>query len=485
MMRTDNVTPISRAADVPRIASPEAEAAILGAIMYAPEHLPEVAALVGTEDFSVPGNQMIWNTIQQLDAERNDSEENIDLLTVSERLASKGVLDSVGGLSTLVAMVRNTPSAENVVAYARIVRDKFLLQRIAELSAETAVRAGTAPAGESAALLADLTHRLDELSAVTESEMLTAPQRTDGFLDDLARRMDAAENGKITGLTSGYCDYDMETSGLHPGGVTVVAGRPGMGKTTWALGVALRTVLDGKRALVITCEMSDLELTQRLASAHSSIPFSAIRDGQINDTQFRQIEDFATWLHSADNLLIADRNVHKIGQIETLVKALHRRQRLHLVVIDYLQLLSGDRTENRNQEVGEISRRIKHLARTINVPVILVSQLNRLAEGRSDKRPNMGDLRDSGQIEQDADVIALLYRDEYYNPDTTEKGAAEVQIAKHRQGEEVTLKLRWEGGFCRFSDYIPDRSMSGEIPFVPPVEEELKRKKRGRKNGPL
>ncbi|MBW9258599.1 MAG: replicative DNA helicase [Candidatus Thiodiazotropha sp. (ex. Lucinisca nassula)] len=443
--------------------APYSEASVLGAVMYDGERLHEVAALIDDTDFHDPHNAAIWRAIVEMDSRSMP----VDVLTVSEYLSSKGILDDIGGLDSLTTMIRNTPSSENVMAYARIVADKADHRTIEQvLQQQMEQIGGKITGGKLVSNIADRLHEIREKRG-GEQPFLTGEERRDAFLDAFERRRNA---GELIGLSTGFTELDEITNGLQPSDVMIVAGRPSMGKTSLAMNIAEHAVTTEKNVLVVSVEMNDERLTQRLVSSISGVPLDVVlAPAKYSEEQATAINPGVEWLADHDNLLISEHNNNSIEQIRALAVRAHRHvSGLDLLVIDYLQLIEGS-GDNRTEEMSKISRAIKKLAKDLDIPIVLLSQLNRAVENRTDKRPVMSDLRESGQIEQDADIIAFCYRDEYYNPDTTEQGVSEIIIRKNRQGQIGTVKLAWEGECVRFRNL--DRSGGWSSENEKPVKE--------------
>lgn len=432
----------------------EAEQAVLGGLMLVPEALDRVIELVDEGDFYRRDHQLIYRAIRELD----EKSKPFDAVTLSEWFDSLGLSEQVAGGSYLIELASTTPSAANIDAYAAIVRDKSILRRLIEAGSNV-VSLGFDPQGREASdVVAEAQQMVDGLAETGLGKQrlyVTAREGMRQVFDTLHERYEAKSG--IIGLATGYVDLDRLTAGLQPTDVIVVAGRPSMGKTTLALNIAEYVAVSGQGAVALfSMEMSADQLYLRLLASVSRVAFDRLRTGLLEDEDWPRITAAITKLKDCPIL------VDESGGLtpETLRARARRMKREHdikLVVVDYLQLMRvADQGENRANEVGEISRSLKALAKELRVPVIAISQLNRALETRTEKRPVMADLRESGSIEQDADVVCFVYRDEYYNKNSPDKGLAEVIIGKQRQGSTGTVKLRFFGEFARFENLSRD-----------------------------
>jgi replicative DNA helicase len=431
------------------LASLEAEQALLGGLFLAPEQVAAVAALVSADDFTNALHRKTFAAMAAMDGAR----QKIDLVTVAERLEAQGTLgDSDWAL--MAVMARDTPSAANVAAYARIVRDYAKRRTLVSLLSDAqrwAMEDGDA----------EKTHtRLrDALDALDSGKQISGPVLLRDVLADTVNVIDqrclgTAAKGMATGLT----DLDRIILGLQPGNLYVVAGRPAMGKSVLGLQLAAETVLTHKKpALFVTAEMPNQQQVERLIASLGRIDLSAIQTGQLEDGDWNRITSAVSMLSQAQMWL----DETPSPQIADIVSKARRLHRLHgplgLVVIDHAGLVSG-RGESRNLEQAEVAMKCKALAKELACPVVALTQLNRKLEDRNDKRPIMADLRDSGEWEQSADVVLMIYRDEVYNPDSADKGCAELLIRKHRGGKLGLVATLFAGQFSRFE------SLSGGLP---------------------
>jgi replicative DNA helicase len=432
----------------------EAEQALLGGLMLVPTAWDRIAGLVNERDFYRRDNQLIFRAIGEL-AERG---EPFDPITLGDWFDSHDLSKDIGGSVALIDLANNTPSAANVEAYARVIRDRSVLRQLIDASSLTA-RDCFNPEGRTTEAI------LNEAESRVFSIADSGARGRKGFAStrEIAREAvrimhDRYESkGGLSGLASGFKDFDELTSGLQDGDLVVLAGRPSMGKSAMATNIAEFVALKTKRAVgLFSMEMPASQLFLRMVSSTARIDSQALRSGNLSEEQWPRFTGAVTVLSDAP-LHIDETGSLSPSELTSRARRLHREHGLGLVVVDYLQLMQVPGTrENRATEISEISRSLKSLAKELNVPVIALSQLNRALEQRSDKRPMMADLRESGAIEQDADLIGFIYRDEYYNKDSADKGLAELIIAKQRNGPTGTIKLVFDGRHTRFNDYSPE-----------------------------
>lgn len=428
----------------------EAERAVLGALMLDGSLYDQISDKIGAMDFGDTTHQAIWRAMTKQSAAGNP----LDLVTVTEVLETDGHLDAVGGMAYLAEVARETPSASNAMAYADIVADMALRRRLGdELSNIDTLARDKSRSAESA--VDDALARISRL--IREDSDHAGPIRNDleDMLDTLDRKWNGEENPM--GLSFGLTDLDKQTLGMHPGQYILVGGRPSMGKTAFALN-ALRKccVTDMNPGLIFSMEMDRHALRDRLSAAVADIPFQAIKDPRkhMTDENWAKLPLAINGLKTAP-LIVDDRAGMTPAQIRSAAKRWRDHYgRMGIVVIDYLQLMRGDdRRNGREQEVAEASRTMKLMAKELQCPVIVLSQLNRSLEQRTNKRPTMSDLRESGSLEQDADIILFLYRDEIYNPDNEHsQGVAEIIIGKQRDGSTGTVYAKAQLDRMQFLD---------------------------------
>ncbi len=433
--------------------SVEAEQAVLGGLLLENSAWERIADLIGEQDFYRHDHRLIYRHIAKL----LDAGKPADVVTVSESLESSNELANVGGLAYLGALAANTPSAANIRRYAEIVRDRAVLRGLVEVGTAIADAAYN-PLGRSASAL------LDEAEARVFEIAEAGARGRQGFMEmqplltQVVERIDALfqrdNPNDVTGIPTGFADLDRMTSGLQPGDLVIVAGRPSMGKTSFALNIAEHVALDVRLPVaVFSMEMAGTQLVMRTIGSVGKLDQHKLRTGRLQDEDWQRLTYAVGKLNEAP-MYIDESAALTALELRARARRLHRQcGRLGLIVIDYLQLMSGTSPgENRATEISEISRSLKALAKELDVPVVALSQLNRSLEQRPNKRPVMSDLRESGAIEQDADVILFIYRDEVYNPETADKGIAEIIIGKQRNGPIGTVRLAFLGEYTRFEN---------------------------------
>ena len=431
--------------------SVEAEQAVLGGLMLAPDAYDRVADALVENDFYRRDHQLIFRAIREL-AERNKP---YDAVTLGEWFESMGLSEQVAGGAYLIELASTTPSAANIKAYAEIVRDKAVLRQLIDVGTGI-VNDGFQPEGrDSSEILAKAEQdvfAIAEAGARGRTDFTSVTTALSEAFDVLQKRYE--NGGSVTGLPTGYTEFDEMTAGLQPTDLLILAARPAMGKTTLALNMAEYAAMKTKKAVaVFSMEMSSSQLAFRLISSLGRIDQQHLRTGDIQEEEWPRVTSAITLLSDA-KIFIDDTPALSPGELRARARRLKREHDLGLIVIDYLQLMAvpGNK-ENRATEISEISRGLKALAKELNIPVIALSQLNRSLEQRTNKRPVMADLRESGAIEQDADVIIFIYRDEYYNQDSPDKGQAEIIIGKQRNGPTGTIKLTFLGQYTKFENY--------------------------------
>jgi len=431
--------------------SQDAEMSVLGAILLDPNVLGDVAELVGADDFYSEAHTSIFQAI--LDLDRSSIE--LDLVTLCEHLTKLGTLDQVGGKAWLVELLEVLPSAANAVHYASIVAEKSLRRKLAAVADNIRVEAFRSP--DSAEILLDRAEA--GIFEIGEKEAARGTVAVGTVLMDTMSTIEKlqASPGALSGLDTGYFRLNDLTSGLNRGELAVIAARPSMGKTSFALNVALNTSLsEGSRILFFSLEMSEEQIATNLLCSVSRVDAHKIRKGQMSEHDWANLARGADRLHEAPFLIDATPGLTPMAIRTKARRVAMQKGGLDLIIVDYLQLMgSSEKTENRQQEISVISRRLKDLAREMNCPVVALSQLNRSVDAREDHRPRLSDLRESGAIEQDADLIMFLYRDSYYSPemvDHTEGSVTEVLVAKHRNGPTGKVELVFFPNFLRFEN---------------------------------
>jgi replicative DNA helicase len=436
----------SRAARVPPN-DLQAEESLLGAMLLSRDAIASAVESCRTDDFYRPAHGHIFEAICSLYAQG----EPADPVTVADELKRADLLEAAGGPGDLIGLQANTPAIANAARYARIVQEHALLRRLISVAGEIAEMGYSLPDDVAAAMdraeamVFEVVERRVTDSLKPLRELLAASL---DHLEALYNRGDS-----ITGVPTGFTDLDERLSGLQSSALVIVGARPSMGKTSFALGVAAHAAIEKRLpVLFFSLEMSHLELTQRLLCSEARVDSSRMRNGKLHESDWPKVVNAIGKLGEAP-LFIDDNPNLTVMEIRGKARRLKSREGLGLIVVDYLQLMSGHGpAENRQVEVSEISRGLKILARELAVPVVALSQLSRNLETRADKRPVLADLRESGSLEQDADVVLFIYRDEVYNKDSADKGAAEVIIAKHRNGPTGMTQLAFLDHFTRFAN---------------------------------
>ncbi len=431
----------------------EGEQSVLGGLLLENAAWDKVADLISEIDFYRHDHRLIYRHICKLVEHGRPA----DAITVSESLDNSAELEAVGGLAYIGAIVQNTPSAANIRRYAEIVRERSVMRKLAEVGGVISDSAFN-PAGRTADQL------LDEAETRVFEIAETGARAKQGFvaiqpiLTQVVERIDMLfqrENpNDVTGVPTGYSDLDQKTSGLQPGDLVVVAGRPSMGKTALALNIAEHVALSaGLPVAIFSMEMAGTQLAMRMIGSVGRLDQHKVRTGQLQDADWRKLTDAVGKLNDAP-IFIDESAALNALELRARARRLYRQcGKLGLIVVDYLQLMSAASSgENRATEISEISRSLKALAKELDVPVVALSQLNRSLEQRPNKRPVMSDLRESGAIEQDADLILFIYRDEVYNPETPDKGTAEIIIGKQRNGPIGSVRLTFLGEYTRFEN---------------------------------
>ncbi|MDR2506620.1 MAG: replicative DNA helicase [Candidatus Accumulibacter sp.] len=433
----------------------EAEQSVLGGLMLDNDAFEKISDLIDQNDFYRDEHRRIYRQIGRL-LERGKP---ADAVTVAESLDQAGESEETGGLAYLGELVTNTPSAANIRRYAEIVRERAILRQLVAAGEEITTSAFN-PLGRDPKTLLDEAEA--KVFAIAEGGFRNQNtfQHIEPLLTQVVERItelhDRDNPSDITGIPTGFHDLDFKTSGLQTGDLLIIAGRPSMGKTSFALNIAEHVAIElGLPVAVFSMEMGGAQLAMRMLSSIGRIDAHRVRTGRLNDEEWSRLTFALGKMHNAP-MYIDESSALNPVELRARVRRLYRQcGKIGLVVVDYLQLMSatGGSGENRATEISEISRSLKGLARELSIPVIALSQLNRSLESRPNKRPVMSDLRESGAIEQDADVIVFIYRDEVYNPDTPDKGKAEIIIGKQRNGPIGTVPLTFLGEFTRFENF--------------------------------
>ena len=434
--------------------SVEAEQAVLGGLMIDANAWDAVADIVVASDFYRRDHRLIFEAIAEVAEIRG----SCDVVTISEHLERKGRLEEVGGLHYLGSIARDTPSAANVRAYSEIIRERSILRQLVAAGGEIAA-AATDSRGRPASELVDEAERRVFEIAERGSRGRSGFRAVRDILPQTIDRLDTLHQspGEIRGVPTGFTLLDRKTAGLQPGDLVVIAGRPSMGKSTLAVNIAeSAAIAKGVAAGIFTMEMSAEQMTLRMISSLGRVNASHLRSGNFSDEDWSRIQGAMSQLSSAP-IYLDESPALTPTELRARARRLKRERDLGLIIVDYLQLMQVPGTkENRATEISEISRSLKALAKELSVPVIAISQLNRAVEQRTDKKPVMSDLRESGAIEQDADLILLIYREEAYDQNTTRRGIADIIIAKQRNGPTGEVQLTFLGEYTRFENLVAE-----------------------------
>jgi len=424
----------------------EAELSVLGAMMLKKEAVTQAIEMLHAHEFYRQAHRAVFEAMEGLVR----GSEPVDIVTVTESLKKSGRLDQVGGVSFLANLTNSVPSTANLAHYAKIVKEKALLRALIDASTEIAGAAYEASE--------DVARQLDDaeqkILAIAGGRITGSFTPIKEVVFDAVDRVSvlARSKGGITGLSTGLATLDSVTRGLQKSDLIVVAARPAMGKTAFVLNLATHVALQGKTVAFFSLEMPREQLMHRIFCAEGQIDATRLARGELDDDEWSRLVKVADRMLKAE-LYFDDTSSTTVMDIRTRARRLKSEHGLDLIAIDYLQLIQAPgRAENRTLAVAEMTRSLKVLARELEVPIIVLSQLSRATEGRSDKRPMLSDLRESGSIEQDADIVMFLYREDYYNQDTENANITELSIAKHRNGATDTLKLFFQKEYTRFRD---------------------------------
>ena len=428
----------------------ESEQCVIGSIIVEEQTLVPVAEILDREDFYIDAHKVIYDSMIELGNERKP----IDMITLTNRLKEKGYLDQVGGVTYLTSITNMIPTTSNVKVYAEIVKKNSTLRKLIKAS------------NDIISMGYEASDSLDDILNVAEKKIFDISQDRMGqdfkpiseVLTSVTAMIEEvySKGSDITGLDTGFIDLNKKLGGFHKSDLILIAARPGMGKTAFALNLVANAAIRSKSSVaVFSLEMSKEQLVQRLLSSQSNVALNNISKGKIADDEWKKLTDAMTVLSSSD-IFIDDTPGIKVSEIRSKCRKLKMEKGLDMIMIDYLQLMEADgRADNRQQEVSKISRSLKILAKEMNCPVIALSQLSRNTESGKDHMPKLSDLRDSGAIEQDADIVMFIYRDEYYTKmETKKKDLAEIIIAKNRHGEISNIELVWIGKIQKFSNKL-------------------------------
>ncbi|MXP56771.1 replicative DNA helicase [Pantoea sp. Mhis] len=432
----------------------EAEQSVLGGLMLDNERWDNVCEYVVANDFFNYSHRMIFSEMQRL----LELGQPIDLITLSESLEIRGELEQAGGFAYLAELTKNTPSTANISAYANIVRERAIVREIISVANKIA-NAGYDPQGRSSEELLDFAESNVFKIAEQRSNKDEGPKNIEKVLESTISRIESlvsSSNNGVTGIDTGYHDLNKKTSGLQRSDLIIIASRPSMGKTTFAMNLCENAaMLSNKPVLIFSLEMPSEYLMMRMLASLSRVDQTRIRTGKLANEDWARISSTMSILLEKKNMYIDDASSLTPNEVRSRARRIFRENGgLSLIMIDYLQLMRVPTlSDNRTLEIAEISRSLKALAKELNVPIVALSQLNRSLEQRSDKRPINSDLRESGSIEQDADLIIFIYRDEVYHENSDLKGIAEIIIGKQRNGPIGTVRLTFNGQWSRFDNY--------------------------------
>jgi replicative DNA helicase len=435
--------------------SVEAEQSVLGGLLLESSALDKIADLINDSDFYRKEHRLIYQQIVRL----SELAKPIDVITVAEALEIAGKLNDVGGLSYLGGLAQNVPSAANVRRYGEIVRERSIMRKLVEVGSDISSSAYN-PTGRDAAQLLDEAEKkvfeIAEAGSRGKQGFMSMPPLLTQVVERIETLYGRDNSSDVTGTATGFSDLDRMTSGLQPGDLVIVAGRPSMGKTAFSINIAENVALDSKLPVAIfSMEMGGSQLVMRMLGSVGKLNQHDLRTGKLQDDDWGRLTHALGKLNDAP-IFIDESAALSALELRARSRRLHRQHGgLGLIVVDYIQLMSsnaGKASENRATEISEISRSLKALAKELHVPVIALSQLNRSLEQRPNKRPVMSDLRESGAIEQDADLILFIYRDEVYNSDSPDKGKAEIIIGKQRNGPIGKVELAFRGEYTRFDN---------------------------------
>ena len=429
--------------------SVESEQSILGSIILDKDAIITVAETINPSDFYKEAHKIIYESMLSL----NSNNEPIDLITLIEELRKEGHLDNIGGISYLTSLSTIVPTTSNVKYYANIVKEKSVMRQLIKASNEI-INLGYDASTDVQEILNKAEKSIFDISQEKSGDDI---QPINAVLQDTFDMIEnlCTEKKEVTGITTGFKDLNKKINGLQRTDLILLAARPAMGKTAFSLNLVQNAALKGDASVaVFSLEMSKEQLVQRMLSAQSNVELSKIKTGTLGESDWPRIIDGMAVLSEA-KIFIDDTPGIKISEIRSKCRRLKMEKGLDLILIDYLQLMEGEgKNENRQQEIAKISRSLKILAKELDCPVVALSQLSRSPELRKDHRPILSDLRESGSIEQDADIVMFLYRDEYYHDDSEKKNIGEVIVAKNRHGETGNVELVWFGQVQKFADKV-------------------------------
>ncbi len=423
----------------------EAEKAVIGCILQDKTSLASALEILSYTDFYYDANREIFKIAVELFNENVP----VDIVTISDRLTRHDKLDAVGGITYLASIAQSISTTENLIYYANIIQEKSVLRKLSDAAGKIK-GLSTGQDGESAKLLSEAERIIYDISSDREKSGISPIK--DILLPTYEEMVENAQNpNKLTGVDTGFDELNYRTGGFHGGELILIAGRPGMGKSSFAVNIAeAAAIRDGNPVAIFNLEMPKSMIVQRILCSQAYIDSQKLLSGKFEGEDWARLGKVLDKIASAP-LYIDDSSNITVSEIHAKCQRLKQTHGLSMVVIDYLQLMQDDsHSESRQVEVSSISRALKIMSKELGVPVLALSQLSRANEARKDKRPMLSDIRESGSIEQDADMVIFIYRDDYYNPDSKDKNVAEIIIAKHRKGEAGTFKLGWQGRYTKF-----------------------------------
>lgn len=426
----------------------EAEKSVLGSVLQSKEALFEVLEILEPDDFYSEHHKEVFEAVREL----NRRSEPVDILTVSEELKRRNTLAMVGGRAFVASLPAVAPSTANAESYAHIIKEKAILRRLIQASADILDRSYTDKT-DSQEVLSFAEQEIFNIARAKQKKDYTSLY--DVMMENISQidAMASAE-GKLIGLTTGFIDLDEKTAGLQKSNLIIVAARPAMGKTAFVLNIAQNAALKADaKILIFSLEMSKEELGMRMLSSDTCIELAKLKTGDLNRSEWEDLYIGIDRLTKA-GIYIDDTPGISLMEMKNKCRRLKAEKGLDLIIVDYLQLMEA-KAESRQQEISKLSRSLKILAKEMDCPVIVLSQLSRAVEQRMEKKPQLSDLRESGAIEQDADLVMFLYRDEYYNPETDKPNTCEIILAKHRGGSTGSVELAWLGKYTKFADKSP------------------------------
>jgi replicative DNA helicase len=434
----------------------EAERAVIGSILIDDKAIDKVIPILTPQDFYHPSHKLIFEHLINM----HEQNKPLDFVTLVSSLNNNQNMGKAGGIEYITSLANTLPNSANITYYAEEVKDKSLLRHLITTTSEISELSFNY-SGDVGELIDSAEKKIFDLAEnKVKKDILSLGDIVYDTFKKIEEFYENKDKNEITGITTGFIDLDKITNGMQPSDLIIIAGRPAMGKTAFCLNIALNAAkYAGKSTAIFSLEMSSQQLAMRLLSSEAKVEATKLRNGRLNQEDWSNLASASGDLSQYD-IYIDDTPAISVMELRAKCRRIKREQGLDMVMVDYLQLMSGGRSDSREQQISEISRSLKALAKELDIPVIALSQLNRGVEGRTDKRPIPSDLRESGAIEQDADIIIFLYRDEFYNKDTKEPGVAEIIIAKHRHGPTGTIKLAFVKENTRFENIADERFIS-------------------------